>query len=180
MGGTLHGRFAIVIASAIALALPAPARARGDGESSAAVKAAFIHNFAKFAEWPALPAGVPLVLCIVADPDVAAALADAVQGRPIADHPVEVRQPVTSHSWTGCHLLFIGKSEVNPLIPGKAGTTALPLLTVSDRKGFSREGGAIELYIDDGHMRFAVSLQTVKRSEIRLSSRLLTLARLVQ
>lgn len=176
MGGP---RSRAVIAIAIALALPAPTRAAAE-DNSTAVKAAFLHNFAKFAEWPALPSGAPLVLCIVGDPGVAAALAEAVQGHPIADHAVEVRQPATSRSWTGCHLLFISKSEINPLVLGKPETAALPLLTVSDRKGFSHQGGAIELYIDDGHMRFAVNLQSVKLSEIRLSSRLLTLAKLVE
>jgi hypothetical protein len=37
-----------------------------------ALKAAFLYNFAKFAEWPAdvLAPGEPLVLCVVNDRDV--------------------------------------------------------------------------------------------------------------
>jgi hypothetical protein len=164
---------------AIGLAWPPSTRAAGDTDATAIVKAGFLENFAKFTEWPALPPSAPIVLCVVADAAVAAALADAVRGHLIEDHAVDVRQPVNSRSWTGCQLLFIGKAEINPLVLGKAETQALPLLTVSDRKGFSHDGGAIELYIDDGHMRFAVNLQAVKRSDIHLSSKLLTLAKLV-
>ncbi len=37
------------------------------------VKAAFLYNFAKFAEWPALSPGAPIALCVVGDDPIAAA-----------------------------------------------------------------------------------------------------------
>ena len=47
------------------------------------MKAAFLYNFAKFAEWPALPSGAPIVVCIVGDDAIAAALVETVRGQNI-------------------------------------------------------------------------------------------------
>ena len=56
----------------------------------------------------------------------------------------------------------------------------LPVLTVSDGKGFSLAGGIIELYVEGGRMRFAINLDAADRSGLRLSSRLLGLAKIVR
>jgi hypothetical protein len=53
---------------------------------------------------------------------------------------------------------------------------ARPVLTVSDGKGFSRSGGVIELYIQNGRRRFTINLDALDRAGVRLSSRLLHLA----
>jgi hypothetical protein len=171
------GAGGVLIAIAVALALPVPGAATAD--TTEAVTAAFLFNFAKFAEWPDLAPNEPIALCVVGDEGVAAALGETAAGHEITGHALKVSRPRDSRTWTDCHLLFISKGEFRSLAPGKLGLTSLPVLTVSDRKGFSLDGGAIELYIDDGQMRFAVNLDTVKRSGIRLSSRLLGLAKLV-
>jgi hypothetical protein len=56
----------------------------------------------------------------------------------------------------------------------------LPVLTVSDARGFAQAGGMIELYEDNGRMRFAINIDTLQKSGVKLSSRLLDLARIVK
>ena len=49
-----------------------------------ALKAAFLYNFAKFAEWPADAAPAdPLTICVLADAAIANALDETVKGRTI-------------------------------------------------------------------------------------------------
>jgi hypothetical protein len=57
---------------------------------------------------------------------------------------------------------------------------ALPVLTVSDGKDFSQAAGIIELYVEGGRMRFAINLDAADRSGLRLSSRLLGLAKIIR
>ena len=57
---------------------------------------------------------------------------------------------------------------------------ARPVLTVSDGKGFLRSGGVIEFYIQDGRMRFIINLDALDRAGVRLSSRLLELAKTIR
>src|SRR5436190_24035702 len=56
------------------------------------LKAGFLYNFAKFAQWPAevLAQGAPLSLCIVGDSALAEALAEAVKGQGIDGHRLTV------------------------------------------------------------------------------------------
>ena len=54
------------------------------------------------------------------------------------------------------------------------------MLTVSDSKGFSRADGIIELYAEGSRMRFAINVDGLARSGLRLSSRLLGLARIIK
>jgi hypothetical protein len=56
----------------------------------------------------------------------------------------------------------------------------LPILTISDARDFSHAGGIIELYVEDGHMRFAINVDAAERTGLRISSRLLGLAKVVR
>jgi hypothetical protein len=60
------------------------------------------------------------------------------------------------------------------------GIKTLPVLTVSDGKGFSLAGGIIELYVERGRTRFAINIDAAERSALRLSSRLLGLAKVIR
>ena len=82
--------------------------------------------------------------------------------------------------WRGCQLLFIADGEARRAGGGLGGVKTLPVLTVSDSKGFSQAGGVIELYIDDGRLRFAVNVDAAEHAGLRLSSRLLGLAKIVR
>jgi hypothetical protein len=79
-----------------------------------------------------------------------------------------------------CHLLFIAGAETLAAAGGLDGLKPLPILTVSDGKDFSRATGIIELYVEDGRLRFAINVDAADRSGVRLSSRLLGIARVVR
>ena len=142
----------------------------------AAVKAAFLYNFAKFTEWPALPPGVPIVFCVVGDDGIADALAQTVRGQNVNEHPLGVSRPPDSSAWRGCQFLFIAEAEARRSAGGLSSIKMLPVLTVSDAKGFIEAGGIIELYVESGRMRFAINAKAAELTGLRLSSRLLGLA----
>jgi hypothetical protein len=144
------------------------------------LKAAFLLNFARFTEWPAIAADAPLVLCVMGDDLVLEALGTAARGQRVAAHQLQVTRLVDQGLWKGCHLIFVGGTE-------QPRTTALldairtaPILTVSDRTRFAESSGMIELFPKDGRMGFAVNVDALQRVGIRVSSRLLALARIVR
>jgi hypothetical protein len=156
------------------------ARAAAADAPDISVKAAFLYNFAKFAEWPALPAAAPIVVCIVGDDGIAAAFAETVRGQNISGHALELSRSRDSTAWRGCHLLFVADRESKQFTTAKGGIKGQPVLTVSDGKGFTQAGGVIELFIEDGRMRFAINLDALEQTGVRLSSRLLGLAKVVR
>jgi len=151
-----------------------------DAVPAAAVKAAFLFNFAKFVEWPALAPAAPLIICIVGDAAIAGTFVGTVRGHRVGGHAFDVRQPKDPTGWRNCHLLFVADGEPGKA-PGAFGeVAALPVLTVSDGQNFSRRGGIIELYVEGGRMRFAINVDAAARSGLRLSSRLLSLAKIIR
>ena len=182
----LRVRVALLGVASIALAavIGDPAGiAASDGTDPARnvdVTAAFLYNFAKFAEWPALSPDAPIALCVVGDDPIAAATAGTVRGQTINGRTLEVSRPRDSAAWRTCNLLYIADAETRRSAAGLSGLRTLPVLTVSDGKGFAQGGGIIELYVEGGRMRFAINLDAAESSGLRLSSRLLGLAKVVR
>jgi hypothetical protein len=113
-------------------------RAGNQGAVRYGGKAAFLFNFAKFAEWPVLPSGGPIVLCVVGNDPVAVALAETVRGQNIGGHPLDVLRPPDSSARRTCQLLFITDADARRSSAGLSAIKAAPVLTISDSKGLRR------------------------------------------
>jgi hypothetical protein len=177
------GRLGVAIIALAATLIAAPGIAAGNGAdvaSDVAMTAAFLYNFAKFTEWPALASGAPIIVCIVGDERIADSFVETVRGQNISGHTLEVRRPSESNTWRACHLLFIADAETRRSAGGLGGIKTLPVLTVSDGKGFAQVGGIIELFVEGGRMRFAINVEAAERSGLHLSSRLLGLAKIIR
>ncbi|MCR4373385.1 MAG: YfiR family protein [Acidobacteria bacterium] len=148
--------------------------------SEVSVTAAFLYNFAKFTEWPALPPGASIAMCVVADAVMADAVAATVRGERINGHPLGVSQPQDSAAWERCQVLFISDAEIRRSTEALGRIRARPVLTVSDARAFAESSGIIELYVDSGKMRFAINVDAAERAGVRISSRLLGLAKIVR
>jgi YfiR/HmsC-like len=145
-----------------------------------ALKAAFLYNFAKFAEWPADAAPAePLTICVLADAAIANALDETVKGRTIDARKVVVSR-VKPDGLRACHVLYLtgldGK-RAQQIIEELQNT---PVLTVSDGEQFAQNGGIAGLFVEQGRMRFAINLEAAQRARLRISSRLLSLAKIVK
>ena len=55
-----------------------------------------------------------------------------------------------------------------------------PVLTVSDGEVFARTGGIAGLFVEQGKMRFAINVEAAQHARLRISSRLLSLAKIVR
>jgi hypothetical protein len=55
-----------------------------------------------------------------------------------------------------------------------------PVLAVSEFGPFTAMGGTTNLFVEDGRIKFAVNLEAANRAKLRISSRLLSLAKLVK
>lgn len=149
--------------------------------AAVAVKAAFLYNFAKFTEWPALPRSAPIVTCIVGDDGITAAFVATVGGRTVDDHRLVLAAAQDSATWRTCHILFIADGEGPRSADGLTAITRLPVLTVGDTPGFAQAGGIIELYTNEaGQLHFVINVEAAERSGLRLSSKLLTLATIIR
>jgi hypothetical protein len=146
------------------------------------VKAAFLYKFLGYAEFPPqafADAGGPLTIAVVGSEDMAAELARIATGRMIAGRQIVVRRVGEHEAAPPVHLLFVAgndserASRVLRAAPGA-------FLTVTECDGGLRHGSVINFRIVEERVRFDVSLDAAEKKNVKLSSRLLTVANRVQ
>jgi hypothetical protein len=141
-----------------------------------AVKAAFLFNFAKFVEWPASSSG-PLAFCVIGDDSMATQLEASVAGKSIGARPVVVRNRLKLEELSSCSVIYIGRGNKNAAVQAAQLVAGKQILTVSEFPELGSQGVTINFYLDDESVRFEVHLGAVKQAGLKISSKLLSLAR---
>jgi hypothetical protein len=170
------------VAFLIGVVLVCAAGAAVESPSIATVKAAFVFNFANFAEWPVdvLPSGHRLSLCVVNDDEVANALTQISKGRTIKGHAVTVERVEIVGAIRTCHVVYASVVDGHRAAELLEAVRGAAVLTVSDGDRFAESGGIVQLIVENERMRFAINASAAERARIRLSSKLLNLARMVR
>lgn len=148
--------------------------------AASALKAAFMINFVKYTEWPERAAELPILLCVTGDEGVADGLARAVPGQTVNGRALQVARLTPDGAVRDCQLLFVAEREPGRLTAIVEEASRFPVLTVSDVARSSTRGVMIELFLQNNRLRFAVNIDTMERSSIKLSSRLLAVAQIVR
>jgi hypothetical protein len=146
------------------------------------VKAAFLYNFTKFVEWPdSAFAGSdsPFVIGIVGRDPFGSILDRTVEGKTVVGRNFVVRRYRTAADMQPCHLLFISESE-NGRLAKVLQRVGRHTLTVGDVDKFLQRGGAVNFVIESNKVRFEINLDAADRAGLRISSKLLALARVVK
>lgn len=161
------------------LAMQAPfSHAQEQTEDANLLKAAFIYNFAKFTRWPdEVWAGEesPLNLCLAGSDSLTDAV-EMLEGKPVKEHRVSIKQISELQDLSPCHMLYIASSEGPHLDEILGSAQGKSILTISELSDFASAGGMIELIQQEGHTRFIINKQVANQHGLRFSSRLLSLA----
>jgi hypothetical protein len=175
-----------VIGRAVALGLAAVLGATGSPEQPAdeyQVKAAFLYNFAKFVQWPSeafQSSKEPIAICVLGQDPFGRSLEDTVAGREIDGRSLVLRHISSVKQAAGCHVLFISSSENNHPLPNLAEIKTSGILTIGDSDAAGADGVVINFKIELGKVRFEINLEAAERQKLRISSRLLNLAHIVE
>lgn len=144
------------------------------------VKAAFLFKFPSFVEWSekAFTApGAPLKIGVMAADEVLAELQNMASGRLVQGRSLIVRRVLEEENVSDLHVLFVGRGA-SAVIPK---LRQIPnLLVVSESDGALEQGSVINFVRSQGRVRFEVALDSAERHELRISSRMLAVARSVR
>ena len=88
-----------------------------------------------------------------------------------------VKSVTTQKEISQCHLLFVGKHQQDQLKQILTTATASHVLTAGETPEFSESGGAITFSFERDKLRFEINVRTAERTELKVSSKLLALAR---
>ena len=197
------GRVMPVVFLALALgARAAEGRVPDDREQ----KVKYLLNFTEYVEWPAKAfanAKAPIVIGILGeDPfgDVLTTQAGEHRGRrrlevrrfkgimefrgqdlpsPRPD-PLAAKRKVKERELRACHVLYVSRSE-DAFLPQVLKTVRKAnVLTVGDKPSFARLGGVVGFYEEDSRLGFEINLAAAEAAELKVSSKLLALAKVIR
>jgi hypothetical protein len=146
------------------------------------VKAAYLFNFLKFVEWPEDPAADPhgkWVIGFVGDSPVGDELTRLVEGKNVLGRDLQVKKIQAADNPRACNILFISESEKKRLPSILAELHGSSVLTVADMDNFIGAGGMIQFVVEDARVRVAIDVGATSRAHLKVSSKLLSLARIV-
>ena len=152
------------------------------------IKAGFIYNFAKFVEWPSAAFAQPdspIVIGVLGTDPFGSVLDRLVQDKKIGQRGFVVRR----YKWgkdlkdlkdlRDCKILFVSTSEKAHADEIIQLVKWLPILTVGETPGFAERGGVIRFTVEDNRVRFEVNVDAAHQADLNISSRLLTLAKII-
>jgi hypothetical protein len=102
-----------------------------------------------------------------------------VAGRKVGPRTIEVKRISHVRQIKTCHMVFVASPEPAPLDDILAAARGASVLLVGDGQDFARRGGAINFYHDEGKVRFAINRRAAEDAGLKISSRMLRLAKLV-
>lgn len=146
-----------------------------------AVKGAFLLKFGAFVDWPASALSEPgasFIIGILGEDPFGANLDEMVKNREVHGRPVAIKRYKRMEQAREAHILYISPSERERLGQIVASLDGASVLTVSDES--PQPAGIINFIIQEKKVRFEIDLEAAERSGLKLSSKLLSLAKLTR
>ncbi|RMD84522.1 MAG: YfiR family protein [Candidatus Dadabacteria bacterium] len=141
------------------------------------LKAAFIFNFLKFAKFPQESRSNSYNVCIKGNSAVFNSF-KIIKNKKVGDNIVNVLMIRNEESLAECHVLYVPSFRDYAVLKRVSADNA-HILTVGEGEEFLRAGGILGFYFENNKVRFAIDVNNLKASGLELSSKLLSLAKVV-
>jgi hypothetical protein len=197
-------RLYILLLTSFCLVLVTAPRVHADSEQSQEykVKSAFLYNFIKFVDWPkekGIDVNVPIIIGIIGSKDFVKAF-EPIKDKKVKDRNVSIKyfadyEKLKKSSYTDdsqwdkkmqalkvCHVLMFCSRDSVSIQNSKQIVKALeglPILTVGEAEHFLESGGVINFLMEDKKVSFEVNAAAAKKNKLKISSKLLRLAKRV-
>jgi len=145
-------------------------------------KANYLANFPSFVEWPpeALPTGkASFLVCVFGDFSFGTSLAESTRGAMVRDRHVEIRWVHKPQELSVCQIVFVSRSEKKNYNRALDAVRGRMILTVGETPEFLDAGGTVSFSSQQAGIQFDVNLDAARKAQLKISSRLLALARRV-
>ena len=138
------------------------------------LKAAYLFHLAELTEWPE-PGNIKI--CVLGDSQLRGYL-PALAGQAIDDRAVQI-MPDQPPGSVNCSMLFVSdNASLTPQLSEQAKNRHI--LLVSDAEGFAEKGGMVQLSLRDNKLKLVIYLPAVKQAGLKLSSKLLRMAEILE
>ena len=170
------------VAAVVGFACSTPVEAAGLDENQ--VKAAYLFNFARYVEWPSTAhtsSTSALEIGVVGGGVVSDLLKKTVAGKTVRARSLQVVNFQSPADARSSHILFVpgdlSSEELLQILDQLKGTH---VFVVADAAGFAQHGGIANFIVAGSRVRFAINKNAAEEAGLKVSSKLLRLAELVE
>jgi len=172
MGSRLRGTALIAVFTLV------PAVLLGQVRDERAVRAAFVYNLTKYVEWP--DSEGDMTIAYIGEPDGGATLKQMLDGKNSGSRAIRVLLSPSDIDLERCQILYVAEPSTKKVHALLERVHGKGILTVGDTDVFVREGGMIGLVMVGEQIQIQVHLEAAQEAQLKISSRLLNIARLVR
>jgi hypothetical protein len=143
------------------------------------VKAAFLLNFTRFVDWPrdAVAGSDTFRVCVFRTNPFGETLRATLEGELWQGRPLTPVIVASTRELTSCQVLFLPRAEAESAEDVLAALDGHAVLTVGESSNFLQQGGIVNFVIERDRVRFEINTAASDASNLRVSSKLLRLAR---
>lgn len=159
-----------------------PLLGQGAASEEYRAKAKYLSNFPSFIEWPedAWPTGKgPFLICVLGEFRFGTSLAEVTRGATVHEKRVEIKWVRKGQELHKCQILFVSESERTRYGQVLEALRGERVLTVGETTEFLEAGGVVSFSRRGEAIQFDVNLGEANRAHLKISSRMLALARCV-
>lgn len=185
-------KFALAVLVSIApltgaLLLPATSVAQqGFVDREHQIKAAYLYNFARYAQWPdnmpeySVGTDRVFVIGVVGDRPLDNSLEEIASKKQVDGKQIVVRRIETAEQYSPCHILYFPAGQ-QPELLGKLMRVCrnTPTLTVGEDPDFSASGGIVRFFTESNKIKFEINPDAADRVGVKLSAKLMQVGRIV-
>jgi hypothetical protein len=102
-----------------------------------------------------------------------------MNGKTVNGRQLSIKRLKWGQNLKDCHILFISSSERKRLSQILESLRGGSTLTVGEMERFTQQGGIINLIMEDSKVRFEVNTNSAGQARLKISSKLLALAKSV-
>lgn len=147
----------------------------GASDAEDVLKSAAVLGFLRYSEWPSATAGGAITVGVLGRSSFVQVLREYLDGKLVQNRPVRV---VDFKDDPRCCQLIYFATDHAPEIKQTLQAVPHHVLTVGETGRFLDYGGAVNLFLEDGHIAFEASLSALNRAGVAISASLLRLGQI--
>jgi hypothetical protein len=148
------------------------------------IKAAYLYQFGRYVEWPAKSfsdANAPFVIGVLGQDPVIVDLEQIARIKKIQDRSIQIRRFASAADVRPCNILYIPAAVSAEVQAELIRTTAgQGTLLVGDASDFLGRGGVVQFSVEENSIRVAIARKAADREGLKISAKLLQVARVVE
>jgi hypothetical protein len=146
------------------------------------LKAAGFYNLILYTEFPATAfasSEAPLVIGVMEQGPVALMLQEMTRNETWHGRRIVLQQCRTGAEMKMCHVIYLSGSGYARWPAMRQEFAGRPILTVGDGQTFARDGGVVQLGLDQNQLKLVVNLAAVRQAGLTISSKVLRLSEIM-